>query len=66
MYIYWSDYKLPYVEGVQGRYFIPLLIPFAIILMPKEKKIIVDSKVLYTCINILLLQFMLVLILWFY
>ena len=32
LYIYWTPYKLPYIEGIQGRYFIPilplLLIPF--------------------------------------
>ena len=66
MYLFWSDYKLPYVEGVQGRYFIPLLIPLALIIIPHRKKIRINESLLYTIINIILLQFMLVIILWFY
>lgn len=66
MYIYWSDYMLPYVEGVQGRYFIPLLIPFAILCIPRKKKYKIDNKVIFGSINILLLQYVLTLVLWYY
>jgi len=34
LYIYWTAYKLPYIQGIQGRYFLPilplLLIPLAL------------------------------------
>lgn len=66
MYLYWSDYMLPYVEGVQGRYFIPLLIPFVMLFIPKTKKYVINDKIIFSSINILLLQYILTLVLWYY
>lgn len=66
MYLYWSDYMLPYVEGVQGRYFFPLLIPLIILLIPKKNKYKINNKIIYTSINILLLQYILTLTLYYY
>jgi uncharacterized membrane protein len=66
MYIYWSDYMLLYVEGVQGRYFIPLLLPLALVFISKNNKYNIDSKIVYSVINILLLQYVLTLVLWYY
>ena len=66
MYLLWSGYKLSLVEGVQGRYFIPLIVPTFICFIPKKIKIKKDDKFLYSAINVLLLQLILVLIVWYY
>lgn len=66
MYFCWSEYKFDFVEGVQGRYFIPLLLPIAVVCMPKKGKDILSKKNLYLFINILLLQYVLYTIIFFY
>ena len=38
LYIQWTPLKLNYIEGVQGRYFIPLIIPLACVFMEKIKE----------------------------
>lgn len=66
MYLYWSKYKLDYVDGVQGRYFLPLL-PFATLLIVSIKeKIIFKKETLYSFINIGLIETIIVLIIYFY
>lgn len=66
MYLFWSDYKLPFVEGVQGRYLIPLVVPIIISLIPRKNKIKVDDKIIYSSISVLLLQMMIMLIISYY
>lgn len=66
MYLLWTDYKGLVVEGVQGRYFIPLLIPFIMCIMPTSPKFKLDIKALYSLINVCLLQLILILLAWFY
>ena len=66
LYIVWSDYKLPYVEGVQGRYFFPFLIPLCLVFVPKNKKYILDNNVVYSVINIIMFQFLFVILFTFY
>jgi uncharacterized membrane protein len=53
-YLGWSKYKLNYVDGVQGRYFIPLLIPFILLLLPKKQKIIIKNEFIYSFVIIML------------
>ena len=36
LYVQWTAYKNPVIEGIQGRYFIPLLYPLALILKKKD------------------------------
>ena len=66
MYLYWSQYGLNYVDGVQGRYFIPLLIFIAIFCSPKRKKLSFDKKILYSFCNIMLFQTIFYLLTYFY
>ena len=37
MYFGFTEYKLLHVEGVQGRYFIPLLIPILLLTINNKK-----------------------------
>jgi uncharacterized membrane protein len=57
MYLEWTDYRLPYVIGVQGRYFIPLLIPLFLALIPKKAKLNIKNETIYTFINIVFIIF---------
>lgn len=66
MYIVWSDYKLPYVEGVQGRYLFPLIIPTCLLFIPKKKKYKIEKKIIYSIINIILFQYIFVILFTFY
>lgn len=66
MYFGWSAYKLGYVEGVQGRYFIPLLLPIIAMLWPKKEKINIDNNTIYTFTNAMIMQYILVLISFYY
>ena len=66
MYLFWSTYKLGYVDGVQGRYFIPLLGLFSLLIIPKKQRYKVDNNILYSFINIMLFQYIVSLIAFFY
>lgn len=66
MYFCWSAYKLDYVDGVQGRYFIPLLIFVSLLCMPKNKKIYFSNNTLYLFCNVMLFQTIFYLITYFY
>ena len=59
MYFSWSDPGLNYIDGVQGRYFIPLLLPIMILFTPKNKKIGICDSDVFTMINILTVYFIL-------
>ncbi len=54
------------VDGVQGRYFIPVLAPLLIILMPNKNKIKRELSISYNFVNIVLLQYILMLIIFYY
>ncbi len=68
MFLYWSSSSLYFIDGVQGRYFIPFLIPFAILLMTSKKKKENKnvSKNVATYINIVLLEYISLLLLFYY
>lgn len=66
MYFFWSSYKLNYVDGVQGRYFIALLFPIGLLIMPKKKKFNFSYQFIYSFCNIVLIQYILYLIIYFY
>ena len=66
MYFCWSAYKLNYVDGVQGRYFIPLLIFIALLCMPNKKKVNLDNTFIYYFCNVMLFQTIFYLITYFY
>lgn len=66
MYLCWSEYMLDYVEGVQGRYLIPLIGPIALLFMPKKEKISLTKDNLYFFLNILLIQHLIYYITFFY
>ena len=66
MYIYWSEFKLGYVDGVQGRYFLPLLPFVSLVLMSKKEKNNLEIKTLYSFINISIIITITVFIIYFY
>lgn len=66
LYLGWSSYKLPYVEGVQGRYLLPLLVPLTLILMPKKEKIQLKNNTVYTYISMMLLAFIATILISYY
>ena len=55
-----------YVDGVQGRYFLPLLLPLVVLLTPKKKILNQDLNISYNFVNIVLLQYVLMLIIFYY
>ncbi len=67
MYFCWDyNYKLNYIAGVQGRYFLPLL-PFLFLLIsPTKNKIQVSNHTIYTYINIMLFMHLLYSFIYFY
>lgn len=66
MYFAWSEYALDYVDGVQGRYFIPILGFVAMLFMPKKERIRFSKDTLYSFCNVLLFQYLIYLITYFY
>ena len=53
MYFYWSASNLNYIDGVQGRYFIPLLLPILLLIIPSKKTTrVFDINNCYLFINI--------------
>ncbi len=66
MYFSWSEAGLDYVDGVQGRYFMPLLVPILLLCMSKKEKKEMEIKNIYTFINIIVVQYILTLLVAFY
>lgn len=68
MYVYWSGPELFYIDGVQGRYFIPMVAPILLLLLSskKKKKSSNFDKNTYTFINIILLEYISLLLLFYY
>lgn len=66
MYFYWSKPGLGYVEGVQGRYLTPLLISIIPLLACNKKPNKINPKNVYIFINIMLLQYILMLLIFHY
>lgn len=46
LYIQWTSYKVLLIDGIQGRYFIPLIPIVSILFMRKEKSVF-DKKLIY-------------------
>ena len=44
LFITWSPANLPYIDGLQSRYFIPVLIALILCLLPLRKKTIIISR----------------------
>ncbi len=57
MYFSWSDYQSPIIVGVQGRYFIPILVPFIVCLPNVMGKIQMNYSYIYSFINVILLYY---------
>lgn len=68
MYVYWSGPEMFYIDGVQGRYFIPMVAPIILLLTTsKEKRENLNFKRnTYTFINIVLLEYISLLMLFYY
>lgn len=66
MYLTWTIYQLPYVEGVQGRYFIPVLLPLLLVFIPKNIKLKISDNTIYSFINIIFVAYIFTLLIIFY
>ena len=66
MYFSWSATGLDYVDGVQGRYFLAILLPFIIMCMPQKGKNKVNNNFVYSYINITLVYYVTLLLTMFY
>lgn len=66
MYLSWTPINSYTIVGVQGRYFIPVLIPLLISLTSNKKKIDVSTDFVYSFINITMLLFITTLLVSFY
>lgn len=62
LYFAWTPYAYSYVEGVQGRYFIPLLVPLVIVLAFKVKNIKLECTTVYSLITIISLNYLVLLL----
>lgn len=68
MYVYWSGPELFYIDGVQGRYFIPVVAPVLLLLLSSKKREKNPNfeKNTYSFINIILLEYISLLLLFYY
>jgi len=66
MYLSWTPYNSLIIEGVQGRYLLPLLLPLFIFIMPNKKLIKLKNETVYSFINMLLLASIITLLVSFY
>lgn len=66
MYLSWTPYNSLMIEGVQGRYLLPLLLPLFIFIMPNKKLIKLKNETVYSFINMLLLASIITLLVSFY
>lgn len=66
MYLCWSAYGLNYVDGVQGRYFIPIIGLISLLLISKKRRINVNNNTLYSFINLVLFEYVIYCISYFY
>ena len=47
MWLFWTPLNSKYIEGLQGRYFIPLFVPLCVCFFTKQKKSRFTKKVIY-------------------
>ena len=66
MYFGWSEYKLNYVEGVQGRYFIPLLLPVLYSIIPRKRVVDIKEESFYQYYSLILFIVLILLLVGFY
>lgn len=67
MYLYWSNTDLSYIDGVQGRYFMPLILPILLIFITSKKKQEIDlTTMTYSFISLVLLNYICLVISFFY
>ena len=62
LYFAWSGYQLSYVEGVQGRYFIPLILPTIMIFSFRKKILTIKNSTIFSFIDIILLNYIILLL----
>lgn len=54
LYVQWTPYKAMMISGIQGRYFIPLIIPISYIINRKYIESNIQKKLTYTLIAVLM------------
>lgn len=66
IFITWTPFGYNYVEGVQGRYFLPILLPLILLLLPKKKIIDINDSFYMKAINIIQLYSIVMILVSFY
>ena len=66
MYLYWTPTGNTIIEGVQGRYFLPVLLLLMAMLTPKKRKIELEDDTIYSFINISMIIYICTLLFSFY
>ena len=66
MYFSWSQPGLYYVEGVQGRYFLAILLPFILLCMSKKNKYSINDGTVYSYVNVVLIYYVILALMMFY
>lgn len=49
LYVQWTSYQSNIVVGIQGRYFIPLILPLGLLVKVKNNRLINEHKIVLTC-----------------
>lgn len=68
MYVHWSGAETIFIDGVQGRYFIPIIAPVLLLLSTSKKKEVNENleKNTFSFVNIILLEYAALLLLFYY
>ncbi len=66
MYLLWTPTGNEIVEGVQGRYFLAVLLLFLIMLVPKKRKLKIKSETIYQFLNISMISYIITILVAFY
>lgn len=66
MYLEWSTLSSPLIEGVQGRYFLPVVPLLMLAFIPKKQKLKLPTETAYTFLSLSTFCFVITLLLGFY
>lgn len=66
MYLSWTPKGKYVIEGVQGRYFLPLLPMILLMVIPNNNKINLECKTIYSFLNISLFTYLIIILFSYY
>jgi uncharacterized membrane protein len=66
LYISWTGTGSSVIEGVQGRYFLPLLLPFSFVFMTKKEYIHISDEFIGIFSNMIIMSYVFTLLIAYY